>query len=64
LIIGFGGGWTIKHWKDSGEIVHLKARAEVAEAKNEQCKIDVADVRQNVSGMVKAAEDRAKAVEA
>lgn len=63
LAIGFGGGWTIKDWKDGSEIAALQSRVSVSNAANQKCETDIADVRRGVSGMVKAAEDRAKKAE-
>lgn len=63
LLVGFGGGWTVKDWKDGSKIKHLEWRAEVSRAANVECKADIADVRQSVAGMVKAAEDRAQKAE-
>lgn len=71
LVIGVGGGWLVKDWKDGARIAliksekqSLKERNDTLVASNGQCETDVEAVRQSVTGIEKAAEDRAKAAEA
>lgn len=53
----------VNDWRNGEEMARLESRSAVAESSNQQCETDIADVRRGVSGMVKAAEDRAKKAE-
>jgi hypothetical protein len=62
-LVGFGGGWMVNDWRNGEEIARLESRSAVAEANNQQCETDIADVRKGVAEMINAATDRAKKAE-
>lgn len=68
LIVGFGGGWGVKGWKDGTEIalaVSAKERVESRNAilvtANANCATDIEGVRQGVKVITDAVGEREKA---
>lgn len=71
LLVGFGGGWTVKDWKDSGDL--KEARGVIATQKqslatldgaNKRCTAGVEDVKTAVKGFIDAGTERAAAAQA
>lgn len=54
----------VNDWRNGEEIARLESRSAVAEANNQQCETDIADVRKGVAEMIDAATERAKKAEA
>jgi hypothetical protein len=70
-LVGAGGTWVVKDWKDGAEIARIRsqkndaeARNSILDAANQQCGTDIASVRQSLSDLAKAVEERGKAAEA
>lgn len=68
LIVGFGGGWGVKGWKDGAEIalaVQAKERVEsrnaILQTANSNCATDIEGVKSAVGVITKGVEDREKA---
>lgn len=54
----------VNDWRNGEEIARLESRSSIAEANNQQCETDIADVRKGVAEMIDAATERVKKAEA
>lgn len=63
-LVGFGGGWAVKGWKDGSHVAKVEARDAVLTTANEQCGIDVEDVQKGVQQLAKHYEDKLQAAKA
>ncbi|SCX77179.1 hypothetical protein [Nitrosospira sp. Nsp13] len=71
LLVGFGGGWGLKGWKDGAEVTlvnsqkdAIKVRNDVLVSENAQCVIDIEGVRNGVAVVTDALAEREKAASA
>lgn len=59
IVIGFGGGWLIKDWRDGAEVVlavaakeKVESRNAILEAANTSCATDIEGVRNGVAVVI------------
>lgn len=71
LAAGFGGGWTVNGWRLGTKVADLNTKVTalesenaVFEAANKRCGVNVAEVREAVTGIVKLADARDAAARA
>jgi len=57
---GFTTGWTVNGWRLGAKIERLAGEASALRAANARCGVNVAEVREAVAGIVKAADERAE----
>ena len=57
---GFASGWQINGWRLGPKIERLAGEASALRSANARCGVNVAEVRDAVAGIVKAADDRAE----
>lgn len=65
IVIGFGGGWLIKDWKDGAKVVlavaakeKVESRNAILEAANTNCPTDIEGVKKGVAVIVSQVEER------
>lgn len=70
-LVGAGGGWLIKDWKDGAEVAIAKSEKERVESRNAilvaantSCTTDIEGVRKGVAVIVSQVEEREKAASA
>lgn len=68
VLVGVGGGWGVKHWKDGAEIAQvnseksaLESQNSILQTANSDCATDIQDVKKQVQIIVTLAEEREKA---
>lgn len=71
VVIGFGGGWGVKGWKDGAEIAlavaakeKVESRNAILDAANTSCATDIQGVREGVKLITDAVGEREKAASA
>jgi hypothetical protein len=62
-LAGFGGGWSVKGWKDGSHVAVVESRDAVLTSANEKCAIDIDDVQKGVKSVTEYAAARMKAAE-
>lgn len=68
ILVGFGGGWGVKDWKDGAQIALVNSQKAALEsrngqlvASNDRCATDIEGVRKGVAVVVAQVEERERA---
>jgi hypothetical protein len=67
-LVGFGGGWGVKGWKDGATVAEVKSQKAAVESRNAElqtanagCATDIEGVKKGVAVVVAHVEEREKA---